>query len=115
MVEKLVSTVHTFVGKRSNTLRSRWRSGRDDHLDAAGVVAGQLLGALELSSESASAAVVRRRQSCPTLPPARTATVKPPPIDDQNYGGSAGVVAAMLRCGLVRTAGGLRGEEAAGE
>ena len=35
--------------------------------------------------------------------------------DGQNYGESAGVVAAMSRRGLVWTAGGLRGEEAAGE
>lgn len=48
----------------SNTLRSWWRRGRDDHLDAAGVVAGRLLAALELSSEAAAAAVVRRRRSC---------------------------------------------------
>src|SRR4051812_18789533 len=49
------------------------------------------------------------------LPPARTATAKPPSIDDQNYGGGAGVVAAMSRRDLVWTAGGLRGEEADGE
>ena len=49
----------------SNTLWSWWRRGRDDHLDAAGVVAGRLLAALELSSEAAEAAVVRRRRSCP--------------------------------------------------
>ena len=65
MEEKLVSTVHTFVGKMSNTLRSWWRRGRDDHLDAAGVVAGRLVAALELSSEAAEAAVVRRRRSSP--------------------------------------------------
>ena len=49
------------------------------------------------------------------LRPAKTATAKPPPIDDQNYDESAGVVAAMSRRGLVGTVGGLRGEEAAGE
>ena len=65
MEEKLVSTVHTFVGKMPSTLRSWWRRGRDDHLDAAGVVVGRLLAALELSSEAAAAAVVRRRRSCP--------------------------------------------------
>src|SRR3954470_6211765 len=105
MEEKLVSTVHTFVGKRSNTLRSWWRRGRDDHLDAAGWLPA---GYRPLWSS---------RRNLPRPPwyvagsrvPSATGKDgdgKPPPLDDQNYGGSAGVVAAMSRRGLVWTAGG---------
>lgn len=42
----------------------------------------------------------------PPLPSEKTATAKPPPVDGQNYGESAGVVAAMSTRGLVWTVGG---------
>src|SRR4051812_31381793 len=114
MEEKLISTVHTFVGKRSNTLRSWWRRGRDDHLDAAGwLPAGYrplLSSRQNLPRPSWYVTDSRARSATGKDGHGQTSSDRRPKLRRKRGRGGGRVETWVGMDG-----GGLRGEEAAGE